>query len=145
MDELSSDERHQFAFEVAVVARRWRTRLDERLKDLGMSQARWVALHWLGLFPEGLSQTVLAERTAVEAPTLIRVVDQLEQQGLIERRAEPGDRRIKRLCITEAAKPIVEEIGVIAEALRHEAMADIPIEDLRMAMDVLRRVRARLG
>ena len=149
METLMADdwahERHEFAREIAVVARRWRTRLDDRLKDLGMSQARWVALYYLGLFPQGLSQTALAERTAVEAPTLMRVIDQLEAQGLVERRPSPGDRRIKLLCITSAAAPIVREIDGIADALRHEVMEDISADELRNAMAVLKRMRARLG
>jgi MarR family transcriptional regulator for hemolysin len=145
MQTLTPDERHDFAREIAVVARRWRTRLDERLKDLNMSQARWVALYWLGQHPEGISQAALADLSAVEPPTLLRVVDQLEQQGLIERRPEPNDRRIKRLCLTEAAIPVVEAIGVIAEDMRQEVMGDITLDEFHNAMSVLRRIRTRLA
>ncbi len=48
MDKLTSRDRHDFAQAISIVARRWRTRLDERLKPMNMSIARWGALYWLG-------------------------------------------------------------------------------------------------
>jgi MarR family transcriptional regulator for hemolysin len=144
MEDLTDAERHEFAREIAVIARRWRVRLDERLVVLDMSQARWVALYWLSQSPEGISQTALAERTAVEAPTLTRVVDQLESQDLVKRTASPTDRRVNLLTLTERALPLVAQIDQIAEGLRQEVMADISMDEFKMAMSVLRRLRTRL-
>lgn len=144
MNDLAGEERHEFAREIAIIARRWRVRLDERLAGLQMSQARWVALHWLNLSPEGISQANLAERTAVEAPTLVRVIDQLERQGLVERRSSASDRRVNLLFLTAAALPLVDRIGEIAEELRQEVMVDVSAEEFEAAMSVLRRMRVRL-
>jgi MarR family transcriptional regulator for hemolysin len=144
METLTDAERHDFAREIAVIARRWRVRLDERLVGLDMSQARWVALYWLSQEPEGISQTALAERTAVEAPTLTRVIDQLESQELVKRTCSPTDRRVNLLTLSERALPLVNEINHIAEGLRQEVMADVTLEEFKMAMSVLRRMRTRL-
>ena len=80
----------QFPFAVARVTRRWRKLLDERLKDLGVTQARWTTMVYLKEGGEGLTQRELAGLMAIENPTLVRLLDSLEQQHLIERRACPN-------------------------------------------------------
>ncbi len=144
MDKLSVDERHDFAREITVIARRWRVRLDERLKELDVSQARWAALFWLGHSQDGVSQAILADRAGIEPPTLVRIIDKLQQQGLIERTPSEQDRRVNLLTLTPAAAPLLEEIDRVAEELRREVMVDISPEEFQSAMDVLRRLRIRL-
>lgn len=144
MDELTPHDRHEFARELVIVARRWRARLDERLKVLGMSQARWSALYWLSQSPEGASQTALADRTGVEAATLVRVIDALEAQGLVERKSCPGDRRVKVVHLKEAARPLLAQIDALGEELRQEVMEDVTREEVEQALGLLRRLRTRL-
>ncbi|HVI32033.1 MarR family transcriptional regulator [Phenylobacterium sp.] len=144
MDKLTPTDRHEFARELVIVARRWRARLDDRLKVLGMSQARWSALYWLSQSPEGASQTALADRTGVEAATLVRVIDALEAQGLVERKACPGDRRVKVVHLKEAARPLLAQIDALGEELRQEVMEDVTREEVDQALALLRRIRARL-
>lgn len=144
MDELTPHDRHEFARELVIVARRWRARLDERLKALGMSQARWSALYWLSQSPEGASQTALADRTGVEAATLVRVIDALEAQGLVERKSCPGDRRVKVVHLKEAARPLLAQIDALGEELRQEVMEDVTREEVEQALGLLRRLRTRL-
>lgn len=144
MDKLAPDDRHEFARELVIVARRWRARLDDRLKALGMSQARWSALYWLSQAPEGASQTALADRTGVEAATLVRVIDALEVQGLVERRSCPRDRRVKVVHLKEAARPLLAQIDALGEELRREVMEDVTREEMDQALGLLRRIRARL-
>lgn len=144
MDKLTPHDRHEFARELVIVARRWRARLDDRLKVLGMSQARWSALYWLSQSPEGASQTALADRTGVEAATLVRVIDALEAQGLVERRSCPTDRRVKVVHLKEAARPLLAQIDALGEELRQEVMEDVTREEVEQALGLLRRIRARL-
>jgi len=144
MDKLTPHDRHEFARELVIVARRWRARLDDRLKVLGMSQARWSALYWLSQSPEGASQTALADRTGVEAATLVRVIDALEAQGLVERRSCPNDRRVKVVHLKEAARPLLAQIDALGEELRQEVMEDVTREEVEQALGLLRRIRARL-
>ena len=92
--------RDQFPFAVARVTRRWRKMLDERLKDLGVTQARWSTMVYLEKGGEGLTQRELASLMAIENPTLVRLLDSLEQQGLIERRPCPHD-RVHRECFPQ--------------------------------------------
>ena len=145
MDRLTSRDRHDFAQAISIVARRWRTRLDERLKPLDMSIARWGALYWLGQAGDGVSQAALAELAGVEPPTLVRVLDQLEAQGLVERRVSPTDRRVNLLSLTEAAKPLVAEIEAEAERLRVELLEGVSFEEYQTALSVMQKLSDRLG
>ncbi|OQM74605.1 MarR family winged helix-turn-helix transcriptional regulator [Manganibacter manganicus] len=132
-----------FAIELGRISRRWRTRLDERLRQIGLTQARWIAL--LQLSRTGpVAQGELAERLGVEGPTLVRVLDNLEKQGLVERRPCDGDKRVKEIHLMDAARPVIEKIARISAELRAELLADIPGEDLRGALAVLREIGERL-
>ena len=75
--------RDQFPFAVARVTRRWRKLLDERLKDLGVTQARWTTMVYLQQGGEGLTQRELARLMAIENPTLVRLLDSLEPNPLV--------------------------------------------------------------
>ncbi len=67
MHRVTAADKHVFAQELALVARRWRTRCDERLKHLGVDQASWSTLYWLKHSEAGISQAQLAERANVGA------------------------------------------------------------------------------
>jgi len=144
LDHLAEDDLHDFARELVVVARRWRTRLDERLKSLGLSEARWAALYWLWQSPEGLSQTALAERAGVESPTLVRTLDLLCEAGLVERRSCPHDRRAKVVVLTPAAMPVIHQLDAVAADLRREVMVELTPEELATGLAILRKLRVRL-
>jgi MarR family transcriptional regulator for hemolysin len=145
MNRLTPRDRHDFAQAISIVARRWRTRLDERLKPLDMSIARWGALYWLGQAGDGVSQAALAEMAGVEPPTLVRVIDQLEAQGLVERQTSPTDRRVNLLHLTPAAKPLVSEIEAEAERLRIELLDGLSFEQYQTALTVMQTLRDRLS
>ncbi len=145
MHRVSSQDQQDLARKMALVARRWRCRLDERLKGLGMSQPRWAALYWLDQAQGGISQAALAERSGVEAPALVKVIDQLESQGLVERRPSPQDRRVNLVFLKENARALVDQIAEAAEALRNELLADVSYEEFQATMALLHRVQMRLG
>ena len=133
----------EFAMELGKVARRWRTRLDSRLRAMGLTQARWLALLELSR-ADGLTQRDLAATLGVEGPTLVRLLDGLEAQGLIERQSCPDDRRAKRVRLTEAAAPVLREIRKIADATRRELLEGVATEDLSVARRVLAMIAGRL-
>jgi MarR family transcriptional regulator for hemolysin len=135
---------HAFSRELVVTARRWRTRLNERLKSVGLTEARWSALYWLWQSPEELSQTALADRAGVESPALVRTLDLLCEAGLVERRACAHDRRAKVVALTPAAMPLVRRLDGVAAALRAELMADLTAEELQVALRVMQKLRTRL-
>ncbi len=130
--------------QIGRLARLWRTELDNRLRPLGLSQARWILLVHLSDAEEGLAQLDLAERAGVSGPTLVRQIDQLEDAGLVARREDSRDRRIKRVRLTAAGRAKFDEVDAIAGNLRREILADTDPEDVEAALETTRRLIARL-
>jgi MarR family transcriptional regulator for hemolysin len=121
------------------LARLMRVRADQRARQRGMTRAQWVILHWLERKP-GISQSELATLVEVEPITVARLIDRLESRGFVERRADPKDRRINRLHLTETAIPLLDEIHAHREALTQELTAGID----PAAIDVTRRTVLRM-
>ena len=100
----------EIGFNISDVARLLRTYVDQRAREYGMTRAQWAALARVER-SEGLKQTELAEILDLQPITLTRLVDRLCDSGLMERRADPDDRRVKRLYLTPAAQPVLEAMS----------------------------------
>lgn len=137
--------RDRIGFDLSRMARLWRSRLDERLSPLGLTQAKWVILLHLSKSGGFLPQRELVHRVGVEGPTLVRVLDGLERMGLIERQESRTDRRTKTVHLTPEAKPILIDIMRIAADLRSEVLAGIDDEALMVCLGVFGRMAANLG
>jgi MarR family transcriptional regulator, transcriptional regulator for hemolysin len=77
---------------------------------------------------EGVTQAALAQYLDLEPITLVRLIDGLEAAGLLERRGNPRDRRVRILYLTEAALPLLERVHAVRRALREDAQAGLPAE-----------------
>lgn len=137
-------DQHRFGMQLAHMSRGWRAELDRRLAGLGLSQARWLVLLHLARFDEPPTQRELAQSVGVEGPTLARLLDSLEAQGLVERQAVVEDRRAKKLMLCPPARPLIEQIETIANALRAELFTGVDEEELSTAMRVHSRILANL-
>jgi MarR family transcriptional regulator, transcriptional regulator for hemolysin len=137
-------DQHRFGMQLAHMSRGWRAELDRRLADLGLSQARWLVLLHLARFGEPPTQRELAQSVGVEGPTLARLLDSLETQGLVRRQAVVEDRRAKKILLSATARPLIDKIETIATALRHELFVGIEEEDLRVCMRVHARILSNL-
>lgn len=135
---------HRFGMQLANMSRGWRAELDRRLADLGLSQARWLVLLHLARFEDPPTQRELAQSVGVEGPTLARLLDSLENQGLVQRHAVVEDRRAKKIVLCDTARPLIQQIEAIATALRVELFAGIDEEDLRICMRVHTSILANL-
>ncbi|WP_426141631.1 MarR family transcriptional regulator [Pseudomonas sp. DWP3-1-2] len=135
---------HRFGMQLGHLTRGWRAELDRRLADLGLSQARWLVLLHLARFKEPPTQRELAQSVAVEGPTLARLLDSLESQGLVQRHAVLEDRRAKKIVLCDSARPLIEKIETIATALRVELFEGIEEDDLRVCMRVHTQILANL-
>jgi MarR family transcriptional regulator for hemolysin len=108
----------QLTILLVLVARKWRSLLDEKLRPTGQSSARMEALSAILNSPDGSAQVDIARRLRIEGPTLTRMLDALEKDGLVERRPAPGDRRTKRLQVTPEGQATLEEIFAVADIFR---------------------------
>src|SRR5438876_12400694 len=88
-------------------ARAWRLKLDERLKPMGLSQAKWRTLLHLSLTPGTLTQTEIAARLGIEEPSLVTLLHRLESERWVARRGSPHDRRCKIVYLGRRAQRII--------------------------------------
>jgi DNA-binding MarR family transcriptional regulator len=125
------------------VARLMRKRFEQNARELGLTRSQCSVLAHLARH-DGIQQGTLAEILEVEPITLTRLVDRLEQMGLVARRAHPTDRRIRLLQLTDAARPLLDEIFRIGAVTRGEAMEGVADEDRDRLYDTLAQMKANL-
>jgi MarR family transcriptional regulator for hemolysin len=121
-------------------ARAWRLKLDERLRPMGMSQAKWRTLLHLSLTPEALTQSEIASRLGIEEPSLVTLLHRLEDDGWVVRKGAPHDRRCKTVHLGRRAQRVISQINRTALRLRRELLSDIARSDLRICVRVLERI-----
>jgi len=131
-------------FELHETAHAMRRAFDRRAVSLGVTRAQWKVLFRLTRFP-GLRQVELAEMLDVEPISLSRIVDRLEEAGLVERVPDPADRRAWRLQVTAKAEPLVAKLKALGLQLVDEAFEGIEREELERVRGVLARVRENLS
>ncbi len=129
---------------VADSSRFFRRRFDARARRIGVSRAQWQVLFALSR-NEGINQAGLAEALDVETITVGRMVDRLADAGLVERRADPADRRAWRLHLTDRAHPILEELRSVGEIVMAEALAGFSPAELETMGTLLTRLRSNLS
>ena len=133
----------EFAFIINDVARMLRTYADYKAGQFGATRAQWAVLARLDRF-EGLKQSELAEMLDLQPITLTRLVDRLCENGLIERRSDPNDRRAKRLFLTAAARPLLEQLGALGEDLMGVALAGVSRDSVEQIVAQLAVVKENL-
>jgi MarR family transcriptional regulator for hemolysin len=124
-------------------ARAWRLKLDERLKPMGLSQAKWRTLLHLSIAPGALTQAEIAERLGIEEPSLVTLLHRLESEGWIARKSSPRDRRCKMVLLGRRARRVISQINATAKKLRHELLEDVSPADLRTCVRVLTRINEK--
>ncbi|MBR0682097.1 MarR family transcriptional regulator [Roseomonas eburnea] len=135
----------RFGVLLGQIARHWRARLDRRLSEFGLTDARWVTLLHLARSGDGLTQKDLAARVGVGGPTLVRTLDRLEREGMVVRVGDVQDRRAKTVHLTAKAIPVLRLIEENAAAVRSELLDGISAAELDLCLAVFDRVAANLA
>lgn len=108
-------------FLISDVSRLMRRRFDERARLIGVTRAQWRTLTTLSRH-EGINQGGLADLLEVEPITLCRMIDRLEEAGLVERRRDPADRRAWQIFLTTKALPLLEQLRGMADSMIEHAL-----------------------
>jgi len=138
------DPSRNVGFLMHEVARLMRAEFMRRVEHLGLTQAQWRALGNLAR-NQGIRQAQLAEILEIRPITLTRLVDRLQAAGLVERRADPDDRRAQRLFLTDAAEPLIRNLWAQAASVRERAMAGLSAQQREQLIDTLVAMKANLG
>jgi MarR family transcriptional regulator for hemolysin len=133
----------RFFDELWKVSRKVRTLFDARVRERGLTLARARTLMLLAR-KDGMTQTELADALEIEDPTLVRLLDGLEKQELIERRPVHGDRRAKRVALSAAGQKQAVLVGEIVQEVHNDVLKDVSEDDLRAALRVFHAMTRNL-
>ena len=137
------DRLRNFGFLLKDVSRRYVLRFEQHAAELSLTLVQCKALTHLEK-NEGASQARLAELTDVEPMAMVRILDRMEVDGVLERRPDPDDRRARRLHLTAKAKPLLDEIWRLAALTRAETFAGVARAEREAFMNVLERLDRNL-
>lgn len=112
----------ELGFLISDVGRSLRTVVDQRARRIGMTRAQWALLYHIER-TKGARQVDLASLMELEPMTVARLIDRLEKAGVVERRADPADRRANRIYLTKKAGPVLERLRRIGDELMAEVLA----------------------
>jgi len=135
-----------FGFLVQDVARLLKRHFERRAREIGLPITRRQAAVVIYISrSEGVSQAEVAARLDIEPIALVRMLDKLCEEGLVERRAHRTDRRVRTLWLTAAARPVLERILAINVAIRAEAFVGLDAAACDALVDTLARVKDNLS
>ena len=135
--------KREFAFTIMDVARLIKTYADQRARQFGISRAQWAVLIRIER-TEGLKQSELAEMLDLQPISLTRLLDRLADNGLIERRADPNDRRANRLYLKPAAKPLLEQLAALGTDMMGTVLKGLDESTIERMLKELGRVKSNL-
>lgn len=122
----------------------WRREIDVRMRGFGLTDATWRPLFYIGQFGDGMRQTDLASALAIEGPSLVRLLDALERQGLVERHAESEDRRVKTLSMTAAGHAIYPELAAVYAGVSGRLLSGISDAEIEVCLRVFGQIEQAL-
>lgn len=131
-------------FLLADVSRLMRQAFQRRLEGSALTLAQARALIYVSRH-EGLRQVELADMLEIQPITLARLIDHLAEQGLVERRPDPSDRRAYRLHLTPDAGPRLAAIREVTAGIRAEALRGLSPEEAALLASALRRMHDNLA
>ncbi len=138
---LSIEER--FSHALHNTARAWRLALDRRMKDLGLSQASWMAIATVAKGAP-MSQTELAAKLGVEDPTMVAMIDRLVKGDYMLRIPSETDRRVKLVHLTDQGRAIYAQLRAVADPFRHEVLKGIDREQLKAMAGLLEALQTTI-
>jgi MarR family transcriptional regulator for hemolysin len=127
------------------LARSYRLGVDGALTGLGLSDALALPVVLLGRRPDGVRQNVLADELGVEGPSLVRLLDKLVKDGLVERWEDPSDRRAKTVHLTNAGRAHAQRASQALDAFRANLLEGVSTADLEACRRVFEQMETRLG
>lgn len=131
-------------FLINDVARLMRRDFNQRVAGLGLTQAQWRAMVNLAR-DEGCRQTDLAAVMEIAPITLARLVDRLQESGLVERRQHPADRRAVQLYYTPKGRRLQEKLRDIARRTYDRALGGVAAADRDQLLRTLHEIRDNLA
>jgi MarR family transcriptional regulator for hemolysin len=142
-DLKSFDLKRQFIAQLVESSRLLRNYIDHRARARGTTHAQWIVLFRLRQ-QEGLSQVDLADLLELQPISLVRLLDRLVEQGLLERRPDPRDRRANRLFLTRRGRQLVDDLDGLHDAIATDVLQDIASDSIQTSLGTLINIKDRI-
>jgi len=143
---LSEDEqrRRDLGVRMALLARQLRARFDQRVESRGLTRTKWMAIAAVAS-NSGLTQRTLATIMEITEVSAGRLIDRLCLDGYLRREQHPQDRRAYRIYVTDAAKPIMDELREVSLSCEEEAYRGLSKDDIRTLETLLQTIYDNLA
>ena len=136
--------RDRLGFLMVTLTRQWRRFVEEQLAVSGLTDATWTPLLHLRAWGDGVTQKELAERVGLDGSSLVRLLDILEGKGWVERRADPADRRSKRIFLTEEGNTAVDSIRATMLQAELSMLQDLDDAEVEAMLGGVQKIRSRI-
>jgi MarR family transcriptional regulator for hemolysin len=134
---------YRFTRQTVLAARKWTSYIDQTIRNAtGHSRAQWQTLFTLAFVDEPTPTLELSQRVGVRWPTLIRTLNELEEQGMITRTQSRTDGRSRLVHITAQGRDVVAKVKQVLDPTRMELLRPISDEELEVAERVLKKFHA---
>lgn len=140
---MTRNSRHVFGYHLGLLARHWRQRVDNAVKVLDLTEATWRPLLHLNHLGDAVRQKDLAESLGIDGSSLVRLLDMLEERGLL-RREDGADRRCKLVTLTPAGRDLTARTRAIVTALEEDMLSDLSDDEMATLLDLMERVGRRV-
>ncbi|MGE5721226.1 MAG: MarR family winged helix-turn-helix transcriptional regulator [Sphingomonadales bacterium] len=134
----------RLARKIVMAGRRWTNVIDGLIRaKTGQTRGRWQTLFAIAFSEPPLTTSALAERMDVQWPTLVRVLEGLERDGLITRTENPADKRSRFIAVTPSGDRLIREIKPMLDTARAQAFAGLDNDELELCSTLLTRLLDR--
>src|SRR5215472_17338081 len=140
MSSRPASNRAAFGSLLSRAARQWRRAADLRLRPFELTEATWLPLVHIARAPAAPRQKDLAASMFVDGSSVVRLLDNLEAAGLIQRREGETDRRAKTIHLTPRGRAIADKVETVSRHIRSDALAGLPEKDIETTIRVLQHV-----
>jgi MarR family transcriptional regulator for hemolysin len=144
MPPADSSQRAAFGSLLSRAARQWRRAADRGLEPFDLTEATWLPLIRIARAPAPPRQKDVAAALGLDGSSVVRLLDNLEAAGLIQRREEASDRRAKSIFLTAKGRTIANKVEAVARQVRTDALATINDRDIETTVRVLTQICAAL-
>jgi MarR family transcriptional regulator for hemolysin len=125
---------------IGLAARQWRRAVDLRLQKFGLTEATWAPLLRLAQASAPMRQKDLAAALSLDSSSVVRILHNLEEAGLIKRREDTEDRRAKAIAITRQGKALVRQVEAVSEDVQREVVGELRPDDIAVTKQILEAI-----
>lgn len=129
---------------IGKTARQWRRAVDRQLQPFGLTEATWLPLLHVARANAPMRQKDLAASLSLDNSSVVRLINELQAAGLVERREEDVDRRAKAIVLTELGRTTVLKVERSSRAVREKVLAGLSDAELLAASQTIERIYAAL-